>query len=147
MSQEDKMQDDKQKLPERAKEKVARVKLHIKKHKTIYIASATGVGCLIVGGTAGAVFGKQVAVKSIAKNTAVIAYKSPQTVTNVVTTELARRGHPGHIIKCIETGEVFASRNRAAGVMGINRYELFQHLKGLQDTAGGFTFEILGEAV
>jgi len=73
-----------------------------------------------------------------------INYKS--TTTNIVTTQLVRRGHPGNIIKCVDTGEMFASQNRAAQATGIHPFELYRHLAGQIDTAGGMRFVKLGEA-
>jgi hypothetical protein len=74
-----------------------------------------------------------------------IQYKSP--TTNVVTTNLTRRGHPGYIVKCLETGEMFASQRRAAEALGVNRYELYKQLQDIVPTAGGYTFKKMGEAI
>jgi hypothetical protein len=50
MSQEDATQDDKQKLPELAKEKLARVRQHLKDNRKVYYAcGATGVVCFFGG--------------------------------------------------------------------------------------------------
>lgn len=64
--------------------------------------------------------------------------------TNEVTTILTRRGHPGNMIKCLETGEVFASQNRAANAMSLNPSEVSKVVRGLKDSAGGYHFENLG---
>lgn len=66
---------------------------------------------------------------------------------NAVITFLERRGHPGFVVKCLETGEVFASQNRCASLLGINPADLSKHLRGLKVHAGGLHFERLGEAV
>jgi hypothetical protein len=65
---------------------------------------------------------------------------------NIIVTDLSRRGHPGNLVLCNETGEVFASQNRAAQAMGINASELSKNIRGLVSDAGGFTFTKLGEA-
>jgi len=83
----------------------------------------------------------------------VLAFRRPVSIapvfnnSNTVITELSRRGHPGFILKCNETGEVFASIARAADVMGLNRPNVVSHLKGRVPHVGGYTFEMLGEAV
>lgn len=66
--------------------------------------------------------------------------------TNVVVTELERHGHPGYLVRCEETGGVFASQNRAAEACGISPANLSQHLNGKYESAGGLHFERLGEA-
>ena len=113
---------------------------HVKKHKVAYISAGAGVA---VGVTATLIL-KQTG----AGNTAiqkVVAFKTGNVTQNVIQ-QLARRGHPGIVVKCNETGEVFASLNRAAEAMNINRAGLQRHLQGLKDSVGGFTFEMLGEA-
>jgi hypothetical protein len=65
---------------------------------------------------------------------------------NTVTTILERRGHPGFMVRCKETGEVWASQNRAAACMNISESELSKHLNGLTNHVKGKTFERLGEA-
>lgn len=59
---------------------------------------------------------------------------------NTVTTELARRGHPGFLIQVVETGEVFASKNRALSVLNLNWAQLE---KKIQSGA----IKVLGEAL
>lgn len=73
-----------------------------------------------------------------------LKFKSP--TINEVTTILARRGHPGNLLRCNETGEVFASQGRAADLMGLSRGRLSQHVNGKLDDVGGYTFEKIGEA-
>jgi len=112
-----------------------RAKRHLKKNKKVYLV---GAGCL----AAGYFLRPQVVNVVDAFN---IKYKSP--TNNIVVTNVIRRGHPGNIIRCIDTGEVFASQRRAAQALGIHPYELYKHLSGQLDTAGGHIFENLGEAV
>lgn len=115
-------------------ERIRRVKQHLKDNKKVYLV---GTGCLVTG------YLLRPQVVNIV-DVCNVKYKSP--TVNIVSTELARRGHPGNLIKCIETGEVFASQRRAAEALGIERVDLYKHLKGLTDSVKGFTFEILGEA-
>lgn len=113
-----------------------RAKAHVKKNKAIYIGTAVGVA----GVATGVILGR--------RNTAIVLqYKpegSPITLTQIV--ELVRRGHPGKVLRCIETGEVFASQNRAASTLGIDPGAIARYLAGSNPTAGGYTFEYLGDA-
>jgi hypothetical protein len=40
---------------------------------------------------------------------------------NVVTTDLARRGHPGFIVRDVESGVVAASKNHLAHMLDVSR--------------------------
>ena len=44
---------------------------------------------------------------------------------NIVHTELVRRGHPGYIVKDLESGVVAASKNHLAHILGVS-YEVLQ---------------------
>lgn len=120
-------------------EKVTDVKdkivTHVKDHKWIYIA---GAGSFVAGVL---VAPKQIVIVDALKG---IQWRSP--AANTVTAVLARRGHPGYIIQCNETGEVFASIQRAAEAMNISRPNLSAHLNGRLDQVSGHTFTKLGEA-
>lgn len=59
---------------------------------------------------------------------------------------VARRGHPGNVIQCNETGKVYASQNLAAHILNIDPAELSQHMRGKRHHAGGLTFTKIGEA-
>ena len=58
---------------------------------------------------------------------------------------LVRRGHPGNVIQCDETKEVFASQNRAAEVFVVSPSRMSSHLKGDLDNVDGHHFTKLGE--
>jgi hypothetical protein len=122
-------------------EKVDKVKKHFVDNKKFYIgvgvgaAVATTVTVLIMNGRVPTEEGSIKIINKIVGD------------HNSITTYLVRRGHPGFLIKCVETGEVFASQNRAAQVMGVSAQAIARHLKGENPHAGGFTFENLGEAV
>ena len=116
-----------------------RVKIHLQENKKVYIV---GGAALVVGAIGGAVYmGGGVQIVDSFK---LLNWKSPHSSMTV----LIRRGHPGNIIKCLETGELFASQNRAAAVNGLSASNLSQHLNGKQDAVSGLHFESnLGEAV
>jgi DNA endonuclease I-HmuI-like, NUMOD-like domain len=107
---------------------VAKIKAHFRKNKKLYLG--IGIGILITLAVR-----RPVSIAPIFNN------------TNTVITDLSRRGHPGYIVRCKETGEVFASINRAANVMGLNQANIVHFLKGRVPHVGGYTFEVLGEAV
>lgn len=109
-----------------------KVKEHFKKYGKLYLGVGIGV---VVGGL---VFNKEIVI-TIIKN------KGNNNI-NTVTTNLARRGHPGNIVKCLETGEVFASQNRAAEALGLSKSAVSDQLRGIINDAKGYTFETLGEA-
>lgn len=46
-------------------------------------------------------------------------------------------------VRCIETGEVFATSKEAADSRGLARGNLCSHLKGRQKTFGGYTWEYI----
>lgn len=58
---------------------------------------------------------------------------------------LSRRGHPGNAVKCEETGEIFASQNRAAEANNISPTTLRRNLIGEIPDAKGLHFTKLGE--
>lgn len=68
-------------------------------------------------------------------------------VDNVQIAMLERRGHPGNVIRCNETGETFASQNRTAEACKVNAGKLSEHLNGKREHVNGMTFTKLAEAV
>ena len=118
-----------------------KVKGHFKKHKDKYIVGGV---CITAGVVIGVVVSKGGRSESddVITNVKGVFIKSPVT-TNV---HLERRGHPGNVIRCNETGEIFASQRRAAEAMGVSRMALNNQLSGKVDSVKGYTFEKLGEA-
>lgn|SRR5512136_630616 len=114
--------------------RIERLKSHIKENKKVYIVGGV---CFVVGVSSTIVLCNKVRVTGI-----VIGKNNTLTQTTI----LIRRGHPGNVIRCNETGEVFASQGRTASVMGINAARLSEHLSGKRDQVSGYTFEKLGEA-
>lgn len=49
----------------------------------------------------------------------------------------------GQRVRCIETGEEFASQNQCARTLGISQGNLWKHLKGLRGCVNGMHFEII----
>lgn len=117
-----------------------RVMIHFEDNGKIYL----GIGGGLVAGYLLHSQRAEVMIAPVTKNQAVMQYKP--MANNIVVTNVVRRGHPGNIVKCVDTGEVFASQRRAAAAMGVPRYEMYEHLKGELETAGGHIFEKIGEA-
>ena len=119
-------------------QRIDKVKQHIKDHKEGYICGglglATGVGLGLLVGRNG-----------INVNFSGVNYKG--SVAQTIINELERRGHPGYVVKCVETGESWASQARAAEVMKIDPGKLSRHLNGTMQHVNGLHFERLGEAV
>jgi hypothetical protein len=105
------------------REKTTAVKDHLLDNRHVYVALAAGVGAGML------LSNKGEAMKLVVK------IKGDH---NIVIAELARRGHPGLIVRDLETGEVFASLSRAAEAAGMNRSSLRKLI--------GTRFEILGDA-
>lgn len=114
------------------------LKSHIKEHKREYII---GASCLAVGGIA-----TYVVISRVTIDSSIDIVGDNNTVVNITQTILARRGHPGNVIRCVETGEVFASQNRAADLLGIAKSRLSSHLSNGSPLPGGLHFEKIGEA-
>lgn len=121
------------------KERLSAVKEHLKEHKELYIGLSIGLGIGIVGGL---FFRTKVITIVDAFN---FKWKSPSN--NYVISQLVRAGHPGNVVRCVETGVVFPSQNQAAKALGINKALVSNQINGLIPTAQGYTFEFLGEAV
>lgn len=119
------------------KDKWEEFKDHIERNQTAYISGAIGI---VLGGIGTFLFMSDDA--QIIDSFKFINWKSPHTSQTI----MIRRGHPGNVVRCIQTGELFASQNRAAKVNDVNAGQLAQHLAGKFDSIKGLTFEKLGEA-
>lgn len=119
------------------------IKEHFKKHRTIYLCTATGV--VVAGITC--VIMRGVASRHIEDGCTVLA-KGGYTVLgkSVVTNNVSyissnRQGPPSWVVRCIETGNIFASQKSAAIEMGIDPSNLSKHLNGIFNNADGYHFE------
>ena len=122
--------------------KLDKVKQHFKRNSKLYLGIGIGTGVTIV---CGVVFANTSTGKNYI-NCFNVNWKSTFKPTTVIVTELERRGHPGYIIRCLETDKKYASQNHAAELLKINPSDLSKHLNGERDSVKGLTFERLGEA-
>jgi hypothetical protein len=127
---------------EKAKERIERVKAHFEKHKTIYYC--VGTGFLTAGITAVVMRGRYAGIQRVPDGSDMITIRPLSILSrqNVVTVlERDGKGHPGYIIKCLETGQVFPSQASAAKTLGLYPSAISGHLNGKESHAGGFHFE------
>ena len=107
---------------------------HWQKYKWLYVGLAAGV---ILGATGVLFYNRNVFVHT--KITQILCWKP----NNTTVTVLERRGHPGWVTRCIETGEVYASQTRAAACNDISPSMMSSHLNGQTESVKGLHFERL----
>lgn len=120
-------------------ESVRKIKQHVEKNKLYYIAGASGLSCLIVGGFGGAALGKT-DVKQVVDSMKLIhiQYKSPN-----VNIALVKQACPDPIpVLDKMTGIPYPSIRRAAKITGMTPNEISKDLHGLADR-----FEALPDSV
>lgn len=116
-------------------------KLHLKRNKTTYISATAGV----LAGAAGMYYYRGATVaKASQQINGLVNYKPTQNMLQI--TVVARRGHPGNIVRVNETGQTFASVRQAAEALGLHRRDIFNQIHGERPDVKGFTFTNLGEA-
>lgn len=114
------------------------VRAHFKRNQRVYIAiGITAVVCGIVGYLAYKT--KPVVVQTINGDIHAPVSAIGDAIQNV-NFGLERRVHPGWITQCVETGERFASQNRAAEVFGGTASRMSEHLRGARDNFNGHHF-------
>lgn len=124
-------------LKAQSKKMSTKIKTHLKKHKEAYIVGGV-VG--VVALSTGAYLGNKGIVNVQLFNSGTV---NQQLHIDKSINILTRRGHAGNVVKCVETGEVFASQNRASIVYDIAPSELSKHLRGLSGDVNGLHFEKL----
>lgn len=123
-------------------QRIEKIKIHFVENKDRYI---TGVSCLVVGAIGTLAFTQRVAVSQQAQNIALLNWKPFNFLQQTTIVQLPARGHRGIVVVRDKTGTPYASIHEAADALGISRYNLSQHLRGLQDSVNGETFTNLGE--
>ena len=114
------------------------VRAHFKRNQRVYIAiGITAVVCGIVGYLAYKT--KPVVVQTINGDIHAPVSAIGDAIQNV-NFGLERRVHPGWITQCVETGERFASQNRAAEVFGGTASRMSEHLRGARENFNGYHF-------
>lgn len=122
------------------------VKTHFRENKEAYIYSIVGA---VTGAVTGAVVGTLVNEVGMKDSVAVSNTNAPSqkvlfgdAVMNNYNTVLVSRDNPSIPVRCIDTGEVFASQSRAAQANGLDSSDLSRHLRGIGgDHVKGLRFE------
>ena len=134
-------------------EKIEKIKLHVIKYKTVYISMA--VGAASAGFTYLIMRGRHADVLSASDTADTSVFVRPlsifskqETTTNLVNNvvkviEREGRGHPGYLVRCIETNEFFTSQKQAAEAYGIPDAIFSLHIRGKLDDLNGKHFERL----
>ena len=122
------------------KQQLAKIKKHLSDNKVAYVSGGVGI---LVGAAGMMIVGSASDIKAVQEVFAPLSWKP--TITQTQITTLIRRGHPGNLIMCDQTGVQFASQNHAAELMNLSPTNLSQHLNGKQPSVGGFTFTKTGE--
>lgn len=122
-----------------------KLKAHWEKYKQTYIMVGVSIAVSIVVGV-----GVYVLTKPKTPNINVDMNvgdnnHDPQQMVNLgtlnYTIEANRQGPPSWVVRCLETGEVFSSQNKAAEALGVSKQDISLSLNGIKDNAGGLHFE------
>lgn len=125
---------------------------HMKRNKLMYLA---GGSCIMVGSVFGLILSINRKINSTSDALQILkatrSKLSEISTVNYVPNQkivefIGRNGHPGNVIYCNETKQVFKSNREAARELGIDSRDLWAYLKGIKPTARGFTFTSIGEA-
>lgn len=106
-------------------------------------------GTLVAGFTLLVMRGRHADMQSVSDGSAMITVRpfsifSNKQITNVVTViEREGRGHPGYLVRCLETGQTFISQAEAASVMNVSPSMLSSHINGSFDNVNGLHFHRL----
>ena len=125
------------------------IRNHFQKNKNAYMAGAAGI--LFAGITCRIMKGSYPDVLRVSESSVPRVLDGPAKVTvtplslfsnrmtnNIVTViEREGRGHPGYLVRCLETNEIFTSQYEAARQLGVWPSIVSGHLNGkLADVAG-----------
>lgn len=125
---------------------------HVMRNKLLYLA---GGSCLMVGGMFGLFLRINKKLNSTANALQILKATRAKMAQlpsidfvpkDKIVDFIGRNGHPGNVIYCNETKQVFKSNREAARELGIDSRDLWAYLKGIKPTARGFTFTSIGEA-
>lgn len=118
---------------------------HVSEHSEFYIRAGIAVG--VAGFTAVIMRGfasQPIRVGNVtdAAHGGIVSVMGKKAVmSNVSFISSYRQGSPSWVVRCLESGEIFASQRQAALAMNIPQSELSKHLNGHFDTAHGRHFE------
>jgi hypothetical protein len=119
------------------KERLERVKTHLKENKKVYF---TGASCLVAGALGSAILMPKDCMN--VRQFQVLTWKSRQSVEVFVEA----LGDPGNIVQDTTTGIVYASQGQAARELSLDRARITDHLMGRAPHVKGHIFTRLGKA-
>lgn len=68
-------------------------------------------------------------------------FSNKTTNTMVTVVEREGRGHPGYLVRCLETNEIFPSQKNAANILNVPAQVISKHLSGEYNDANGYHLE------
>jgi hypothetical protein len=100
-----------------------------------------GIGISIAGITCVIMRGSDAGIHRVPEAIAIrpLSIFSRQNVVTVI--ERDGRGHPGYLVQCVETGQIFPSQDAAARSVGAYPSILSSHLQGKHPDVYGFHFK------
>ena len=125
-------------------ERIQKVKNHIRAYRVTYIScgiTAVGVAgftCLIMRGRHAENSMGSDRLDGESVRSLLFFSNGNNLVTSI---EREGRGHPGYIVRCLETNQIFGSQNKAANAMRISEKLISKHINGEFDHANGYHFE------
>jgi hypothetical protein len=122
-----------------------RIRSHVERHQVAYSVSLAGITCFIMKGRC-ASFPRSLVDVGLPSGATIIrplAFFSSQKIQMNTVAVIARdgRGHPGYIVQCKETGDIFLSQGGGAVWAGVSDRHMSRHLNGALPDVNGFTFE------
>jgi len=125
-------------------EKWQAVKDHLNRNQAAYISGVT-TGILCAGTTMLIMRGRHAenSMSSDGHDGVTMRLFNFFRNNNSIVTVIERegRGHPGYLVRCIESGNVFTSQSKAANSMNIPEIVISKHLTGKFPDANGYHFE------
>lgn len=119
-----------------------KLKAHVKRHREAYIV---GIVCL-AGITYLVMRSRHTGLTKVPDGHESVTVR-PLSIfanqkNNIVTViEREGRGHPGYLIKCLETGEIFSSQAVAADAAGTSPWFMSGHINGRFPDVNGRHFD------
>jgi len=125
--------------------RINRIKQHFVEHEEKYVF---GVSCFFVGFTVAIMRGRYASFHR--KLDGPIVTVRPlnflgKQVNNILTViQREGRGHPGYLVRCLETNDYYFSQNEVANAMSVWPSLISDHLNGKVESIHGFHFERIG---
>ena len=125
------------------KERIAKIKQHVKDNKQIYISCGV-TGVVAVVGTL-IVVSQRGETNPLIHSAGNFNYK-PTTHNKVTIKTFEALGDPGNVVHDLTSGAYYPSQGAAARVLGIPPGRVSEHLHGKSSHAGGHVLEVIGKA-